>query len=87
MKTRTGVQAGECPGSWAYGWVEEASGGGFYGAVRGEGDGSKRYFNYGYTQFCPSGQGVSQGQRVMYSLFVPPNERAGKIACLSPAPS
>ena len=87
MKTRTGVQAGECPGPWSYGFVEQASGGGFYGAVIGEDDGLTHYFNYGYTQFCPNGQGVSVGQRVMYSPFLPPNERAGKVACLSPAPN
>ena len=85
MKIRTGVHAGECPGEWAYGWVEQASGGGFYGAVRGD-DGLIHYFNLGYTQFCPSGQGVSVGQQVTYSPFVPPNARAGKVACISPSP-
>lgn len=85
MKTRTGIHAGECPGSWAYGVVKEASGGGYYGSVQGQ-DGLTHYFNVGYTQFCPAGQGVQIGQRVMYSPFVPPNERAGKVACLSPAP-
>jgi hypothetical protein len=86
MKIRTEVHAGECPGQWYYGVVEQASGGGYYGAVRGD-DGLVHYFNYGYTQFCPYSQGTTVGQRVAYSPFEPPNERAGKIACLSPAPA
>jgi len=83
MKTRTDLHAGECPGGWQYGLVEQASGGGYYGAVRGVEDGQSRYFNNGYTQFCPNREGVQVGQRVIYSLFVPPNERAGKIACIA----
>ena len=86
MKTRTGLHAGQCPGKWYYGIVQEASGGGYYGSIFGE-DGTTRYFNNGYTKFCPARQGVQVGQWVMYSPFEPPNERAGKVACISPAPS
>ena len=86
MKSRTDLRAGECPGQWSYGLVQESSGGGFYGSVLGE-DGQKRFFNYGYTEFCPSGEGVSIGEWVSFSLFEHPNPRAGKIACMSKAPT
>ena len=85
MKTRTAVRAGQCPGQWFYGVVEQASGGGYYGAVKGE-DGLIHYFNQGYTQFCPYRQGVQVGQNVIYSPFPPGNPRAGKVACLTPGP-
>jgi hypothetical protein len=84
MKLSTGLRAGECPTGWAYGQVQEASGGGYYGSVKGQ-DGLTHYFNTGYTEFYPSGQGVGLGQVVLYAPFVPPNERAGKVACIMPA--
>jgi hypothetical protein len=85
MRIRTEVRAGQCPGKWYYGTVQESSGGGYYGSVFGE-DGLTHYFNNGYTKFCPYRQGVQVGQWVMYSPFEPPNERAGKVACITPAP-
>ena len=86
MKTRTAVRAGQCPGNWYHGIVQEASGGGYYGSVRDE-NGQTRYFNNGYTSFCPYREGVQVGQPVTFSPYEPPNERAGKIACISPAPT
>ncbi len=86
MKIRTELRAGQCPGQWYYGIVEQSSGGGFYGSVRGENDGLTHYFNNGYTSFCPFREGVQVGQRVMYSPYPPGNERAGKVACLTHSP-
>jgi hypothetical protein len=85
MKVRTEMHAGQCPGNWSFGVVQESSGGGYFGSLIGE-DGQRRFFNNGYTSFCPFRQGVQVGQRVMFALFQPPNERAGKVACISPAP-
>jgi hypothetical protein len=79
MKIRTDIHAGDCPKQWYTGKVEEASGGGYYGAIRGQ-DGQIHYFNMGYTQFLPNGQGVNVGQNVPYAPFIPPNPRAGKAA-------
>jgi hypothetical protein len=86
MKIRTEVRAGQCPGKWYYGVVQESSGGGYYGSVLDE-YGTKRFFNNGYTMFCPFREGVQVGDRVVFSPFEPPNERAGKIACIGPAPA
>jgi hypothetical protein len=76
------VPAGACPSQWASGLVEESSGGGYYGQIRGT-DGLVHYFNAGYTQFYPSNQGVYTGQTVAYAPFPAGNERAGKAACIS----
>jgi hypothetical protein len=74
--------SGQCPSNWAYGTVQQATGGGYYGAIMGQ-DGLIHYFNNGYTKFFPSGQGVSTGQYVSYAPFPPGNQRAGKAACIS----
>ena len=84
MKVKTYVRAGECTGSWEYGVVEKSSGGGYYGQIRSDA-GSQHYFNNGYTKFCPYRQGVVVGQNVMFQTYQPPNERAGKVSCISPA--
>ena len=81
MKTRTNIHAGDCPKQWYKGKVEEASGGGYYGAIQGQ-DGQIHYFNMGYTQFLPNGQGVTVGENITYAPFIPPNPRAGKAACI-----
>ena len=83
MKIRSEIRAGECTGSWQYGIVQESSGGGYYGSVRDQG-GATRYFNNGYTTFCPNREGVQVGETVMFQLYEPPNERAGKVACIGP---
>jgi len=36
MKIRTNIHAGDCPKQWYMGKVEEASGGGYYDAIRGQ---------------------------------------------------
>ena len=83
MKIRTRVRAGQCSGSWQYGIVQESSGGGYYGSVLDQG-GQTRYFNNGYTTFCPNREGVQVGESVLFQLFEPSNERAGKVACIGP---
>jgi hypothetical protein len=82
MKTRTRLHAGECPGTWYAGTVQETSGGGFYGSLLDE-NGFTRFFNLGYTEFCPGGRGVFVGQKVLYAPFTE-GERAGKVACITP---
>lgn len=82
MKTRTALRAGACPSKWYPGVVKEASGGGFYGEIVGDYDQQIHYFNMGYTQFIPQGKGVTKGEAVSYAPFVPPNPRAGKVACI-----
>jgi hypothetical protein len=62
--------------------VRESSGGGLYGSILGQ-DNLVHYFNAGYTQFYPNGQGVSVGQQVSYAPFPAGNARAGKAACIS----
>jgi hypothetical protein len=82
MKNKTGVRAGKCPSNWYKGKVKKASGGGFYGEIVGNKDGQIHYFNMGYTEFQPPNQGVTIGQTVSYAPFLPPNPRAGKVACI-----
>ncbi len=83
METKTQLRAGQsCPSQWAYGVVEKSSGGGYYGQIRGY-DGLVHYFNMGYTQFYPNGQGVWVGQQVSYAPFPQGDPRAGKAACIS----
>jgi len=62
--------------------VKEAFGGGFYGEIVGDYDQQIHCFNMGYTQFFPQGKGVAKGETVSYTPFVPPNPRAGKVACI-----
>ena len=76
------VPSGSCPSAWYPGTVRESSGGGVYGSILGQ-DNLVHYFNAGYTQFYPNGQGVSVGQHVSYAPFPAGNERAGKAACIS----
>ncbi len=82
MKTKTDLHAGQCPATWYMGTVTEASGGGYYGSITGD-DGILRYFNSGYTSFCPS-QGVYVGQRVLYAPITS-GDRQGKVGCLQPS--
>ena len=72
----------ECPSQWTSGIVQESSGGGYYGSIRGQ-DSLTHYFNQGYTKFYPSGAGVYVGQTVSYAPFPPGDSRAGKAACIS----
>jgi hypothetical protein len=46
-------------------------GGGYYGTIVGD-DGSSRYFNLSYTEFCPSNRGVYLGERVLYAPITEP---------------
>ncbi len=73
---------GQCPATWQSGVVASASGGGYYGEILGQ-DGYGHYFNNNYTQFYPNGQGVVQGQSILYAPYPSGNERAGKTACIS----
>lgn len=81
MKTRSNVHSGQCSSTWQNGTVKEASGGGYYGEILDK-SGNIRYFNMGYTQFVPDQKGVAVGQNVPYTLFEPPNVRAGKVSCI-----
>jgi hypothetical protein len=85
MKVQTRLHAGECPKTWYAGTVEGASGGGFYGSIRQD-DGTLRYFNQGYTSFCPNGQGLKVGQRVLFAPNTEPGERYGKVFCVTNLP-
>ena len=85
MKIQTGLQAGTCPKAWYAGTVEQASGGGFYGAIRQD-DGTLRYFNQNYTSFCPKSQGLKVGERVLFAPIIDPGKRLGKVGCVTPVP-
>jgi len=85
MKVQTSIRAGQCPKAWYAGTVEQASGGGFYGAIRQD-DGTLRYFNQGYTSFCPNSQGLMVGERVLFAPITDPGDRYGKVSCVTPLP-
>jgi hypothetical protein len=82
MKTKTDLHAGVCPGTWYMGTVQETSGGGFYGSLVDD-NGITRFFNLGYTEFCPGSRGTFVGERVLFAPFTE-GERMGKVSCLTP---
>lgn len=82
MKIKTQVHAGECPSAWYMGTVQETSGGGYYGSLLDE-NGITRYFNVGYTEFCPGNRGVYLGEKVLFAPFTE-GERLGKVSCMTP---
>jgi hypothetical protein len=83
MKIRTRVQAGQCSSTWYTGTVQEVSGGGYYGSILDD-NGLTRYFNNGYTKFCPSSQGLWVGERVLVAPITEPGDRYGKVGCVQP---
>jgi hypothetical protein len=83
MKTKTDLHAGACPGVWNLGTVQESSGGGYYGTILGD-DGTSRYFNLSYTEFCPANRGIFPGERVLYAPITEPGDRQGKVGCVTP---
>jgi hypothetical protein len=83
MKARTDLQAGQCSSIWYPGTVQEISGGGYYGFILDE-NGQTRYFNNGYTQFCPNSQGLWVGERVLFAPITEPGDRYGKVGCVQP---
>ena len=83
MKNKTDVHAGECPGTWYTGTVQETSGGGYYGSLVDD-NGIPRYFNLSYTEFCTGGRGVFTGERVLFAPITEPGDRQGKVGCMTP---
>ncbi len=83
MKIHTNLHAGKCPTRWVSGTVAESSGGGFYGSIKSD-EGTSHYFNQSYTEFCPSGQGVAIGTRVLFAPITEQGSRYGKVGCVTP---